>query len=205
MKKRTNTLNKVTKGVFVPMMTTLLLIVSCSKDGAPGQDGKDGEDGTVGTANVVASNWFPGTHWTTSASDFKNATYTISQGMLNEVGATSFTAFIESGGTMMMYMKAEGFIYPLPHLPGTSSSTYVRWFPYPADNPNDIILQVYTNDRTRTNTYYDDPTLFQFRYVLIPAGRQVQVAKGLGRDKIDTKALQGMSYAEAKELLGLED
>lgn len=187
------------------LLSILTLVAGCGKDGSPGQDGQNGEQGPSGTANVIASNWFSGKRWTTVASDFKHTVYTVPQEMLSEVGATSFTAFLESGGTMIMYMKAENFIYPLPHLGGAVDKTNVRWFPYPIDGPNDIIMQVYTNDRTRTNTFYDDPTTFAFRYVLIPAGRQVQVAKGLSGDRIDTKALQGMSYTEAKGLFGWED
>ncbi|TJZ63380.1 hypothetical protein FAZ15_03615 [Sphingobacterium olei] len=187
------------------LLSILALLAGCGKDGSPGQDGQNGEQGPAGTANVVASNWFPGKRWTTVASDFKHATYTITQGMLSEVGASTFTAFLESGGTMIMYMKAEDFIYPLPHLGGAMDKTNVRWFPYPIDSPNDIILQVYTNDRTRTNTFYDDPTTFDFRYVLIPAGRQVQAAKGFSRDIIDVKTLPGMSYTEAKKLFDWED
>jgi hypothetical protein len=45
----------------------------------------------------------------------------------------------------------------------------------------------------------------KIRYVLIPAGTQITVAKAGEKEFMDAKTLHQMGYDEVKELLGLSD
>lgn len=103
IKKRTNTPTTMAKGVFVLMISALLLIVSCGKDGAPGQDGKDGEGGPAGTANVVTSNWFPGKAWVgDNLPTYKGSLYTVPQMVMDAVGGGNILSFVQEGGTFLL-------------------------------------------------------------------------------------------------------
>jgi|SRR5690606_30334012 len=212
MKNRTNISNKMTKYVFVIMMTSLLLILSCGKDGAPGQDGKDGEDGPAGTANVVTSNWFPGKAWVgDNLPTYKVGLYTVPQTVMDAVGGGNILSFVQGGGTFLLYVKVKPTatdheIRLAPASFGNAKFSYTLATTGYGIPPEDFLLELTSIDGNDLSVSYNDPmTLVEFRYVLIPAGRQMPVAKGLGRDKIDSKVLLGMSYIEAKELLGLED
>lgn len=214
MKKRTKRTIKETKAIVVLFIATIVFAVSCGKDGAPGQDGTDGQPGSAGTANVVASNWFPGKAWDEIVgTTYKAGAYTVPQTVMDEVGGGNILSFVQGGGTFLLYMKLKisatstsHQIYPVPVSFNNTNCAWTVLTPDYGYTADQFLLMVFTGDGSATESIFNNPpTNLEFRYVLIPAGRQMQVAKGLGRDVIDSKALQGMGYTEAKELLGWED
>lgn len=161
-----------------------------------------------GTANVVASTWIDLIPWTnTSVSYLREATYSIPSPILNAVGYSSLTSMTASGGVLLVYLSINGaWTNQLPYTDITSN-WHARW--YLRDNAG--FNYFYLNIRRLSGTtalpedIRDLTGNYKLRYVLIPAGIQINAAKAGEKDVLDAKAWQQMGYDEVKELLGLSD
>lgn len=161
-----------------------------------------------GTANVVASTWMDWKTWDTilGQNSYYSAAYDIPAPILNAVGYSSLGNMLTDGGVFLVYFTNEnGFNQiPTPFI-GSDGDYQVFWF-IRNGNYNTFYFAIQSLDSTPlTPSLIDLSNGKKIRYVLIPAGIQINAAKAGGKDVLDAKTLQQMGYDEVKELLGLLD
>lgn len=140
--------------------------------GDRGDTGLQGPKGDPGTANVYYSDWI--TLNVTGSSGNYEAT----------VITPKITQEILDKGVILMFIKNNGNIYPVPFAYATSVSTLVS-----------TIIPNISLGKIRIYLSYN---IFNpFRYVIIPGG----VSIGAGRKKV----LNSMSYEEIKALYNIPD
>lgn len=171
--------------------------------GAQGATGPAGPKGDPGTANVVSSGWIDyEINSTPNTATLKTMKYTFPSHVLSAVGAEDIAHFLSEGGLLILYGKNYG---NGQHnmLPYTYSNVEYTWSggSFAVSSLNAINIRIRSTDgSTLTEFDYSGFRGNEFRYVLIPAGVQLS---GMGRaTDIDWNRV---SYAEAKQLLGLKD
>jgi hypothetical protein len=157
-----------------------------------------------GTANVVASTWMDWKTWNGTDPLKRQAIYDIPAPILNAVGYTSLGNMLSDGGVFLVYFAdSSGFQFPTPYI-GVTNQFQVYW--YTGTGTNIFLFLVESLDGTPLPPVMTDLNDGKkIRYVLIPAGTQITVAKAGEKEFVDAKTLQQMGYDEVKELLGLSD
>lgn len=160
-----------------------------------------------GTANVVASTWIDLIPWTnTSVSYLREAAYSIPAPILNAVGYSDLTSMTASGGVLLVYLSRLDWTHQLPYT-NITSNWHANW--YLRDNAGFNHFYLIVRRPSGTTALPEDirdlTGNYKLRYVLIPAGIQINAAKAGEKDVLDAKAWQQMGYDEVKELLGLLD
>ncbi len=160
-----------------------------------------------GTANVVASTWIDLIPWTnTSVSYLREAAYSIPAPILNAVGYSDLTSMTASGGVLLVYLSRLDWTHQLPYT-NITSNWHANW--YLRDNAGFNHFYLIVRRPSGTTALPEDirdlTGNYKLRYVLIPAGIQINAAKAGEKDVLDAKAWQQMGYDEVKELLGLSD
>lgn len=158
-----------------------------------------------GTANVVASTWMDWRPWFSNAPNLVITRYGIPSPVLNAVGYVSLRNLESEGGVLLVYITSPNstFIYPMPYI------DFNDWIAQFRINRSTSIFEFSVRSLDPTTPLPEEIRELtdnrKIRYVLIPAGIQVTVAKTGEKKFMDAKALQQMGYDEVKELLGLSD
>ena len=161
-----------------------------------------------GTANVVASTWMDWKTWDTilGQNSYYSAAYDIPAPILNAVGYSSLGNMLTDGGVFLVYFTNENGYnqIPTPFI-GSDGDYQVFWF-IRNGNYNTFYFALQSLSSTPLlPSLIDLSNGKKIRYVLIPAGTQITVAKAGEKEFVDAKAWQQMGYDEVKELLGLLD
>lgn len=132
--------------------------------GPAGPVGPTGATGPAGTANVIYSGW-------NYAINFRDTTVDNSALKIADLAAPSLTTSILNSGNVMVYFTYGGGVLALPYTSNAGGKdNTISYFPrlgrfiitrFTADNSGSIPLS----------------TLLQYRYVIIPGGISVAVAK----------------------------
>src|SRR5690606_6754696 len=132
--------------------------------------------------------------------------YSIPAPILNAVGYSDLTSMTASGGVLLVYLSRLDWTHQLPYT-NITSNWHARW--YLRDNPGFNYFYLTVQRPSGTTALPEDirdlTGNYKLRYVLIPAGIQINAAKAGEKDVLDAKAWQQMGYDEVKELLGLSD
>ena len=169
-----------------------------------------------GTANVVGSQWIEIRSWGLIY-DYKvrSLTHRIPTPFINAVAAGSdLKTILDNGGILLVYLRDRKlnshFLMPttLRHSP----KTLFYFSSYAGSGTlekNDISVGAYNTDGSALPSYIVNPISdvthrFHYRYVVVPAGRQIIAAAGNTRStqEIDWES---MSYEEMKEIVGWDD
>src|SRR5690606_23602072 len=132
-----------------------------------------------GTANVVASTWIDLIPWTnTSVSYLREAAYSIPAPILNAVGYRDLTSMTASGGVLLVFVSRLDWTHQLPYT-NITSNWHARW--YLRDNPGFNYFYLTVQRPSGTTALPEDirdlTGNYKLRYVLIPAGIQINAAK----------------------------
>lgn len=159
-----------------------------------------------GTANVVASTWMDWKPWNASSVSYiREVSYQIPAPIINAVGYSSLGNMLSDGGVLLVYITGESgwWQFPLPYFDrdGWKARWYARTgnytnFYFNVSNPPGSSLPQAIIDLTDGR---------KIRYVLIPAGIQINTAKIGEKDFLDASTLQQLSYDQVKELFDLEN
>ena len=126
--------------------------------------------------------------------------YTFPANVLSLVDVADIGEFLLEGGILILYGKNYGSNQH-KMLPYNHSNVDYTWMSGGLGKNNAILIQIASTDGTTLTEYdYSGYRGNEFRYVLIPVGIQVS-GMGLATD-IDWG---GISYAEARQMLGLKD
>jgi hypothetical protein len=143
----------------VALCTSLLIyLTSCSPDdGTDGINGTNGSQGPVGSANVIYSNWTPGSVATATNIDGTN-------GLAFLLPANPITQDILDKGTILVYAKFSTTILPLPHtsFAGGEPST-ITYYP----EVGGIRIFRFRHSGVGTTSL---STSLNYRYIIIPGG-----------------------------------
>ena len=184
---------------FFCVAAFVIAVASCSKDGSAGATGPAGPagpaggagaagpKGDTGVANVIYSAWLDAAYLPDT---IHNGALIDTIGFyLDATGITKLTTTILNTGEMKVYINRN-----TPTTPIIWSLPY--WDPYtslsavPTFGLNEIFIYADANLSTYTDT---DGKHFQWRYVLIPGGKNAR------------SAIDWNNYAEVKKYLNLKD
>lgn len=169
--------------------------------GERGATGPAGPQGAPGTANVVSSGWIDyQINSSPNTSTVKTMEYIFPANVLSLIGAADIAEFLSEGGLLVLYGKNYGNTQH-KMLPYNHSHVDYTWMSTGLGGANSILIRIASTDGSTLTDYdYAGFRGNEFRYVLIPVGVQVS---GAGRaTDIDWSRI---SYAEAKQMLGLKD
>ena len=143
---------------FILFALGMIVIYSCSKDGAVGPSGASGAKGTDGNANVYYSSWetLP-LAWGDTLLDGTNFKYNY------QIAPILTKNMIDSGAVLVYINWLSGGIYPLPYTSYAGGNT----------NTFNFFLSVGKINYTRfaiDNTVIGVSSIMQYRYVVIPGG-----------------------------------
>lgn len=170
-------INRTTLFVFLIIMT--LTGFSCEGPVGPaGPEGPQGEKGDPGSVDIIYSDWSQ-LDWNLNDS----STYLYHKIEVNELTEE----FIESGGVLLMYIKFENYIYPIPF---SGSNDYIN---YEISLPGNLMISVGTYDGSGVEAFLREG---EYRYVLIPGGVLTNGFQG----KLNT-----MDYETMAAYFGLSD
>jgi hypothetical protein len=168
------------KVIFCSIVCSMILLLSCAKDGDQGPPGSKGEQGTqgetgaaggngeqgaqgsqgeTGTANVIYSDWF--------SADFGENPI-LSPGASDNFNVDEFTQEIKDNGLIIVYSRrdlGQGYSYfTLPYTRYFSTNQHFssRFFAY-NDRINISVTSV--NGSDIISSY-----LTEFRYIIVPGG-----------------------------------
>ncbi|MEP6726012.1 MAG: hypothetical protein ABJC98_09360 [Bacteroidota bacterium] len=184
---------------FFCVAAFLIAVASCSKDGSAGATGPAGPagpaggagaagpKGDTGVANVIYSAWLDAVYLPDTVHN--GALIDTIAFYLDATGITKLTAAILNTGEMKVYINrntlATPIIWSLPY-----------WDPYtnlsvvPTFLLNEIYLYADADFSTRGT---GAAKIFQWRYILIPGGKNAR------------SAIDWNNYAEVKKYLNLKD
>lgn len=169
-----------------------------------------------GTANVISSTWVQITKWDSGSNNSKHLYYSIPTPFINAVASGSTLKEItEGGGVILVYLK-ETFSGGSYLLPATNLDLLwqgkVAYFSFGTGftnrGNNDLVLMVHTLDGSNLHSSIAMPTssarlrLF-FKYVIIPAGRQVNVSGTL--KNVGDVHWNAIEFDKVKEMLQLNE
>lgn len=152
-----------------------------------------------GSANVAGTPWMA-IDWDTDEAWLKQKFHTVPNPVLNAIGVSEIKSLNDNGGVMLLYLRApqspnlpnEYWQWQIPSKVNGYWDVDVRWSLNSA-TPNLVVI---TATETPSNNYVDLSEA-QFRYVVVPAGRTVNLqARGIH--------LHQLGYAQAMELLGMD-
>lgn len=121
-------------------------------EGLTGSEGPQGEKGDPGSVDIIYSDWSQ-LDWNLNDS----STYLYHKMEVNELTEE----FIESGGVLLMYIKFENHIYPIPFSGGND---YIN---YNISIPGNLMISVGTYDGSGVEAFLEEG---EYRYILIPGG-----------------------------------
>ena len=153
-----------------------------------------------GTANVAGTQW-ANIPWSVDQGSYKSFTYTVPNPVINAVGVSSIKWLNDNGGIVLVYIRAvqtpnapnDFWQWQIPGRVNGAWDVDVRWSLTTAE-PNRLDVtatEVPSNNFTNLSNA-------QFRYVLVPPGRTLSA-------RVRGVELSKLSYAQAMELLGIND
>ncbi|MBR9853895.1 MAG: hypothetical protein GYB37_04855 [Algicola sp.] len=159
-----------------------------------------------GTANVVASTWMDWKTWNGTNPYYREATYDIPAPILNAVGYTSLGNMLSDGGVFLVYFTDPGGYQQIPTpFIGSIDNWQAFWYARTGNFSTFYFVLESLGSSSLPPFMIDLYNGKKIRYVLIPAGIQINAAKAGEKEFMDAKAWQQMDYDEVKELLGLPD
>lgn len=192
--------------MMLPIITAMLIFLSCTKEGPvgpqgdAGPQGPQGAQGPAGTANVIYSNWvsFQGAPRDTLIDNSKLKCVNIATPKLTQA--------LVDNAAVLVYMRFNTTVWPLPYTgyAGLKAST-VSFLPLPGN----IIITRFTHDNSGSVGF---SSVLQFRYILIPGG----VASGryaadaekhftVNNETYTTSQLKAMPYNQVMALLNIAE
>lgn len=160
-----------------------------------------------GTANVIATPWFTPQLWVyldpLGGGFYKRfeTKIDIPAPILNAIGQTNLRNFMNSGGTMIVYINNTYGIYMLPSFDSLSWNV-------PSNNDGGHANRfriTYRSSSSYGHTYVPEIIIQQVRYVLIPPGRVLSGVASAGGRRISVDELKTMSYDQAGAVFGWEE
>jgi len=169
---------KLVSKIFGYYLLLVLLAVGCAEDGDTGPQGPQGEQGDPGSVDIIYSDWLQ-LDWNLNDSPTYLAHQLEAEELIEE--------FFENGGVLLMYVKSENYIYPIPFSGGND---YVY---YEIRLPGDLFIFVGHTGSSSVEAFLADG---EYRYVLIPGGHNIN-GRSITVDLTD--------YMEVKNYYNLPD
>lgn len=169
---------KLVSKIFNSCLLLVLLTVGCAENGEPGPQGEQGEKGDPGSVDIIYSAWSQ-LDWNLNDSP----TYLAHTLEVNELT----NEFFENGGILLMFIKFESYVYPMPFSAGND------FVYFEIALPGELTIYVGTDDGSGVESFLKDG---EYRYILIPGGSNIN-----GR----TGAVDLADYKEIKNYYNLPD
>ncbi len=166
--------------------------------GATGPQGPVGPQGPAGTANVIYSSWVE-----PAAAAWRDTILSGSNYSINHINATSITTTILSQGTVLAYVRnkfgSNDGPFPLPYTQGFFSNNATGTISYlPAAGK--MFYTCYRHDNFNPTI---QPTLREFRWVVIPGGVSDNLFESGPAAGYTVNQIKAMSYDQVAVLFNL--